>query len=399
MHVFVVTQYYPPERGAAASRWGDYVDILIKHNYKVTVLCEAPHYPNNKYYPGFKNSWLNIEKKSSSLTILRTKAFASNRKNTLKKLTHYFVFMFSAIVNSRHVKKYDILIVSAPPLFTGIVGMFIKKITKKDFWLDIRDLWPDSALELNQISKGINYSIGKKIEYYIYKSAKGFIFPVPGFKKYLSNFPKEISDKPMFELMNGVSENFLNLSKKSIIKADRKFTVLYSGNMGYAQDLKTIIECAELLNSYDIYFRFIGQGVCRNEVEYLSRGLRDKVQFHEPVKREDLINWIKKSSVCLVPLKNLDLFKSALPSKMFEYMACEKPIIISVKGDASKLVLKSKSGIAIQPESASDLSNAILTYFSNKEKRYNDGQNGLKFVEENLKKESLILSLMESLKN
>ena len=161
--------------------------------------------------------------------------------------------------------------------------------------------------------------------------------------------------------------------------------------MGYAQDLKTIIECAELLNSYDIYFRFIGQGVCRNEVEYLSRGLRDKVQFHEPVKREDLINWIKKSSVCLVPLKNLDLFKSALPSKMFEYMACEKPIIISVKGDASKLVLKSKSGIAIQPESASDLSNAILTYFSNKEKRYNDGQNGLKFVEENLKKESLIL--------
>ena len=96
---------------------------------------------------------------------------------------------------------------------------------------------------------------------------------------------------------------------------------------------------------------------------------------------------------------NKDLFKSALPSKMFEYMACEKPIIVSIKGEASKLVFESKSGISIEPENALDLSNAILTYFSDKEKRYNDGKNGLKFIKENLIKESLISSLVEKLKN
>ena len=101
------------------------------------MLCEAPHYPKSKYYPGYKNSWLNIEKKSPSLTILRSKAFASDRSTTLKRLTHYFVFMFGAIINSKHAKSYDIAIVSSPPLFAGIVGLFIrfflKKSPKKDY--------------------------------------------------------------------------------------------------------------------------------------------------------------------------------------------------------------------------------------------------------------------------
>ena len=307
--------------------------------------------------------------------------------------------MFSAIINSRHVKGYDTLIVSSPPLFTGIIGLFIKKFIKKDFWLDIRDLWPDSALDLNQISKGINYKIGKKIEYLLYKSAKGFIFPVPGFKKYLSNFPEEISEKPMHELMNGVSESFISLSKKNQNKTDKKFTVLYSGNMGNAQDLKTIVKSAEQLKDHDIHFTFIGQGVCRSEIKQLSRSLEVKIQFHDSMKREDLIKWIKKSSVFLVPLKNKELFKSALPSKMFEYMACAKPIIVGVKGEACELVLKSKSGIVVEPENISDLSRAILDYYSNKERRDKDGQNGLKFIKENLTKESLILSFIEKLKN
>ena len=153
MHVFIITQYYPPEIGAAASRWGDFSEILLKQGYKVTILCESPHYPHDKYYKGFSNSWLS-RKKSLNFTIIRSKAFASNRKNTLKKLAHYFVFMFSAITNFVKVKNFDLLIISTPPLFTGIIGIYIKKFYKKEYWLDIRDLWPDSALALNQINKG-----------------------------------------------------------------------------------------------------------------------------------------------------------------------------------------------------------------------------------------------------
>ena len=399
MHFFLITQYYPPEIGAAASRWGDYTEILIKQNHKVTILCEAPHYPNSNYFLGYKNQWCNIEKKSDSLTIIRSKAYASNRKSFIKKISHYFVFMLGAIINIRKVKNYDMLIISSPPLFTGAVGLYIKFFFRSNYWLDIRDLWPDSALELGQLKRGILYKLGKKLEATIYDSAKGFIFPVPGFKKYLNNFSKNISKKPMIELLNGVSEDFIKKSQSISISSNQKFTVLYSGNMGLAQDLSSIVKAANLLNEYDIYFKFIGEGVCKSELELLAKPLYKKIDFYDSLNRLDLIKHIKKSSVCLVPLKNKKLFNSALPSKMFEYMACAKPIIVSVRGEAEKIVYASKAGIAIEPENPILLSNAILTYYNNKEKCKADGENGMKYVTKKLQKEMLISNMINKVKS
>tara|TARA_Y100000590_G_scaffold391057_1_gene467359 strand:+ start:736 stop:1935 length:1200 start_codon:yes stop_codon:yes gene_type:complete len=398
MHVFIITQYFPPEIGASASRWGDYTEILLKQNHKVTILCESPHYPNSSYFSGYKNSWCSIEKKSESLKIIRSKAYASDRKTLIKKISHYFVFMFSAIINIRKIKNYDILIISSPPLFTGVVGLFIKLFTGNNFWLDIRDLWPDSALELGQIKKGYLYKLGKKLEKSIYNSAKGFIFPVPGFKSYFKNYSNSISKKPMIELLNGVSEDFIKNSQSINVSSDQEFTVLYSGNMGLAQDLKTIIKAAELLQEYDIYFRFIGEGVCKSELETLAKPFCKKINIHKSINRYELIKFIKKSSVCLVPLKNKKLFNSALPSKMFEYMACAKPIIVGVRGEAKKIVDISKAGISIEPENPTMLSKAILTYYKNKDKCNVDGLNGMTYITKNLSKEILISNMIDQVK-
>ncbi len=394
MRVLIITQYFPPEIGASASRWGDYTEILIRQNHKVTILCETPHYPNEIYFSGYKNLWRQIEKKSDSLTIIRSKAYASDRKTFIKKITHYLVFMLSAIINIRKVKNFDLIIISSPPLFTGIIGLYIKFFYKKNYWLDIRDLWPDSAIELGQINKGILYKLGKKLEKKLYESAEGFIFPVPGFKMYLKNFSDKISKKPMHSLLNGVSEDFIKKSQSIKISSEQKFTVLYSGNMGLAQDLSTIVKAAALLREYDIYFRFIGEGVCKSEIELLAEPLNDKIYFHNSLNRKDLIKFIKKSSLCLVPLKNKKLFNSALPSKMFEYMACAKPIIVGVRGEAKKIVNSSKAGIAIEPENPVKLSKAILTYYNNKEKCKIDGENGMRYVTKNLSKEVLISNII-----
>ncbi len=399
MHVFIITQYFPPEIGAAASRWGDYVNILINQGYKITVLSEAPHYPNKNYYSQYKNHWIKVEKKSPNLTILRSKAFASNRKGFLKKIIHYSVFMISAIINSRFVKDYNILIISSPPLFTGIIGLFIKYFRKKEYFLDVRDLWPDSALELGQIKKDYIYKLGKKLELKIYNSAKGFIFPVPGFKSYFKNLSHEISKKPMFELINGISDDFLKESSSIKIKPDKRFTVLYSGNIGLAQDLKTIINSAEMLKNYDIYFKFIGEGVCREEIELLSIPFSDKIDFHRPLPRSELIKHIKKASICLVPLKDKKLFKSALPSKMFEYMACGKPIIASIKGDAEKIIHDSKAGMVVEPENAKLLSDAIMKYYLNRDRCNLEGENGMTYITKKLSKELLISNLMNKIKS
>ena len=398
MHVFIITQYFPPEIGASASRWGDYADILLKQNHKVTVLCEAPHYPNENYYPGYKNKWSLVEKKSSSFTVIRSKAFSSNRKSSFKKICHYLVFMISAIINSRKVKDFDLIIISSPPLFIGIIGLYLKYFRRKKYWLDIRDLWPESAFELGQIKKGLLYKLGKKLELKIYNSAKGFIFPVPGFRSYLKNFSDKISGKPMLELMNGVSDDFLRESLFLETKPDKKFTVLYSGNIGLAQDLKIIIKSAKILKDHDIFFKFIGEGVCRTEIESLAKPFMNKIDFHNPMPRKELIKHIKKASLCIVPLKDKKIFRSALPSKMFEYMACGKPVIVSVRGDAEKIVNDSKAGIVIEPENAKSLSDAIMKYFLDRDRCSREGKNGMIYITKKLSKELLISNLMNEIK-
>ncbi len=396
MHLLIVTQYFPPEIGALATRWGDFSKILADLDHKVTILCESPHYPNEKYYPGFKNSFISINNINSNLTVIHSKAFASDRKTSLKKLCHYIIFMLSAIFNLRKIKNFDIMIISSPPLFTGVIGLYAKIFLKHNYWLDIRDLWPDSALELNQIGKRL-YKYGKFLENKIYKNAKGFIFSVPGFQKYMSNFSSEITKKPMIDLMNGVSKDFLSQATGNKNNEKKTFTVLYSGNMGLAQDLNTIVDAANLLKDYDIQFVFIGNGVCKAEVKKKAEILSEKIKFYNPMRRSELIKYIKQSAVCLVPLKKKKLFRTALPSKMFEYMACGKPVIVGINGEAETIVNTSKSGVCVHPEDPEMLSKAILKYFNDKEKRKIDGENGLNYVTNNLQKEYLISNLMKEI--
>ena len=397
MNVLIITQYFPPEIGASASRWGDFSEILIKNEYKVTVLCEAPHYPNKTFFPGYKNSWCHIEKKSENLTIVRSKTFASDRKSFMKKITHYFVFMISAAINYRKIKKQDLIIISSPPLFTGAIGLFLKRVYGVEFWLDVRDLWPDSAFELGQIKKGFLYKMGKILEEKIYNSAKGFIFPVPSFRNYLKDFSQKNSIKPMFELMNGVSQDFIHKHESLISLDQKKFTVLYSGNMGLAQDLKSIVKAAAILKDYEIYFRLIGEGVCREEIENLAKFHSEKIIFHEPLKRDDLIRYIKNSSICLVTLKDKKIFENAIPSKMFEYMACAKPVIVSIRGEAKKIVKDSLSGTVIDPEDSLALSKAILSYFNDQGRCKIEGANGMTYVTKKMSKEVLISDLMKKI--
>jgi len=399
MHVFLITQYFPPEIGAASSRWGDYVDLLIKQGNKVTVLCEIPNYPKGNYFSGYKRAWVKKDIISPELTIIRSAAFATDRKSNWKKLIHYFVFTFSALFNAFKVRSYDLVIISSPPLFVGLIGVILNKWKQTDFWLDIRDLWPESALALKQINKSWVYFFGKRLEKIIYNSAKGFIIAVPGFNKY---FRKEFQfefEKPILNLINGVSTNFIEKAKIVDYKKPKRFTVLYSGNIGLAQGLETIIESARLLIDYPIDFIFVGNGVCREDLQSLVEKNKQKnVFFHDMVNRDELIKFIKQASVCLVPLKNYPLFNFALPSKMFEYMACSRPVIVGVKGEIENIINTSDSGIIVEPENPTKFSEAILNYYRNPDKAIKAGRNGMIYITNHLVKEELISILLDKIK-
>lgn len=389
MHVFLITQYFPPEIGAAASRWGDYTEIMLKQGHSVTVLCEIPNYPLGKVFDGYKQKFIIEEKKSKKIKIIRSGVIVNNRSSSLKKLLSYISFALSAIINTRHVKKYDIIIVSSPPLFVGLIGLFLKKVKKQNFWVDIRDLWPESIASLISGKKSMFYFFGKKLESSIYKNAQGIIMPVPGFRKYFDNH-NMLQNKPKIELKNGISINLFSEIEEDKTKISESFKVIYSGNFGLAQALHHIIESAEILKNYPIHFILIGDGVTKKEIMGLAKRKELKnITFHKPVKRKKLISMIKKSSLCLVPLKKDELFKTALPSKMFEYMACKRPVICN-EGDAGKIINDYNAGKVIRPEEPNLISNSILYYFRNKDKISEHGENGHNYVKSFMIKEELL---------
>jgi len=391
MHVFLITQYFPPEIGAAATRWGDYTDILVKQGHRVTVLCEMPNYPLGEYFPGYKRQWVKREYISPNLTVIRSFTWATDRRSIIKKLGNYLIFMLSGLINALKVKNYDILIISSPPLFSGVIGAIIAKIKSIHFFLDVRDLWPESVTSLGEVKSKLIIRLGKKLESFIYKSTTGYILAVPGFKKYFTeNHPSQIK-KSMVELINGVSRTFIELAQQNDRIPDKKFTVLYSGNMGLAQGLDTVIKSAKILQKYPINFCFVGDGVKLESLKAKSNQMNlDNVSFFPSQKKESLIQIIKKASVCLVPLKNESLFRHAIPSKLYEYMACSRPVIVSIEGEVEKIIKKANSGLIAIPEDADSIAKQILYYYNNRQKIEEHGQNGVIYVTENVRKETLL---------
>ncbi len=400
MHVLLITQYFPPEIGAAATRWGDYVNILIQKGHRVTVLCEMPNYPLGEYFSGYRREWVKRETISPKLTIIRSFAWANNRNSAIKKMGHYLTFMVSGFIHALKLKNYDILIVSSPPLFVGVIGAIISKIKSIHYFLDIRDIWPDSVMVLGEVKTKWIFNLGKKLESFIYKSTHGYIFSVPGFKNHFKkNYPDQLK-KPMINLINGVSNSFFDLAKKYDRKPEKRFTVLYSGNMGLAQGLEHVIKAAGILQKYPIDFKFVGSGVRLNVLKNQTKkmGLKNVVFF--PVQtKEELIKTIKRASVCLVPLKNDPLFQNAIPSKMFEYMACSRPVIVSISGEVEKILKKAKSGSIAVSEDANSIAKSILYYYNNRNEIKNQGKNGVMYIKQNVRKEVLISHAMEKIQN
>ena len=400
MHFFLITQYFPPEIGAAASRWGDYVKLLIEKGHKVTVLCEMPNYPQGKFFDGYKNQWFKKEIITNNLTIIRTGVWANNRKSKIKLLGNYLSFALTGLINSFKIKNYDLVIVSSPPLFVGIIAIVLKRIKKCSILLDLRDIWPESVIALGGLESKRLLRLGRWLEKLLYSSVDGYIFPVPGFINYFKkSFPDQLK-KPMLNLMNGIDKEFINESLKIKQVEQNFFTVLYSGNLGLAQGLEIIIKTAKLLVDYPIKFRLIGSGLKKESLINLAKSQKlNNISFEDTIPRTQLIKEINKASVCLVPLKNKKLFRTAIPSKIFEIMACSKPIILGLKGEAAKIIENNNCGVIVEPEDPKEYKNAILSYFNNHNLAKIHGNNGVKYVTEHMQKEYLLSEFLFQLKN
>lgn len=400
MNILIISQYFPPEIGAAATRWSEYSQIFQDSGHEVTILTELPNYPSGTIAEGYPKYWYHEDMRMANTPrIIRVPVWANPRKTTIQRLCFFSSFMLSAMIRGLFLPKYDLIIVSSPPLFVGLIATFLRPFKKAHYVLDLRDIWPESAHVLGEIKSHTVLTFGRFLERLVYRSVDSFLLAVPGFKIYLNKHHSEQAAKPKLDLINGVSDSFIKLlGEKSQHPRNEQFTVLFSGNIGLAQGLETVLDAAHELSHEKILFQIIGDGAKKEElVQYADSLKLDNVTFIPSMTRKLLVDHIVSAHICLVPLVKSPLFLNAIPSKMFEYMAAGKPVLVGIRGEVEKVLADSKAGVSIEPQDAKTLAANILEYANNPTRVESEGLAGREYISSSMTKEVIARDVLKAL--
>ncbi|PLR67961.1 glycosyltransferase family 4 protein [Bacillus sp. UMB0893] len=356
MKIIYITQHFPPEIGAAQGRAFDMSNNLAKLGHELHVLTTFPNHIDT-------NKFLTIEK-VSDLTVYRSFRTKDTKKSSLNRLSNYLSFMLSSFFTGLRIKKPDVIYATSPQLFQGVTGYLLSRFHRAKFVFEIRDLWVDFAEILGQFNNKKLLSLARKLERFLYKKADMIVVVTYGYKERLLQMG--ISEHKVIVIPNGVNPNSLNGPREiQLIKEQYniqdKFLVLYAGNLGIAQGLKTVINAAEILkNDHSIVFMFIGEGAEKNELMELSKSLNlSNIIFLDSRNKKELDSYYQAADIGLVSLKKHPLFEITIPSKIFDYMAMSTPVLIGVDGEARNIIEKNEAGYFYEPDSADSLVTAL----------------------------------------
>lgn len=376
--VLILTQNFYPVIGSAGNRMKNLFQLLNQNNIEADVLTTEPAYPNKDMYKDaqfWDDETLNQKTKKVVRVPIKNKHF-SNR--ILSRLFFYIEIMVRFIGNLWDLKKekYDYIYVSTPPIFIVFSAIFAKLFMRSKLILEVRDLWPDSLVGVKAFHYPFIIQFFRFLEKRMYKSAELIVVNSPGFnahiKKYLNG-----KSTPIIFLPNGPRKNELVQTKTST----DKFRVVYTGNIGLAQDVSRLKLIANVLNQKKLRFDVIGYGIKTSEfIDYLKENNLNYVHVHEPTTRKKSLALIKESNVAIAFLNNEDVFTTVLPGKVIDYMTCQTPVIAGIKGVAAKLITENNAGYVFEYEDVEGMVEQVIKLKENPQQLIRLGDNCLHTV-------------------
>ncbi len=365
MRILFLSHYFPPEGNAPASRVYDTCKRWAQKGHNVTVITCAPNCPNGIVYDGYKNKFFQQET-IDDINVIRVWTKIAANRGTFRRMLNYISFMFSAIIAGLFVKKPDIIIATSPQFFCGWAGTILSKLRKLPFILEIRDIWPESIVAVGAITNNTIIHLLESLEKIMYKAADKIVTVGPGYKRQLT--AKGIPAEKIDIVTNGVDPEIYFPREPNTAIIERynltdKFVCSYIGTIGMASDLKIAVKTAQILknrNRDDIRLLIVGDGAIRSDLQEQVKNLKlDNIIFTGQQPKKKIPSFLSISNICLVHLKKAELFKSVLPSKIFETAAMGKPIILGVEGDAADLVKNAGAGVCFEPENAEQLADNL----------------------------------------
>jgi glycosyltransferase involved in cell wall biosynthesis len=384
MHILFLSHYFPPEVNAPASRTSEHCRQWVADGDDVTVVTCVPNHPHGKIYPGFRNRlyqksiWHGVE-------LVRVLTYITPNEGFAKRTANYVLYMVAATIASLFVRRLDVVVSTSPQFFNGLAGYLVAAMRRVPWILEIRDLWPESILELGAIKNRWLISALQAMARFAYRNADHIVVVTDAFRQHLLDMG--IDDGKITVIKNGVDLTLFKAGERdaaflaSIGMANR-FIASYIGTHGMAHGLETVLEAANILrDDPGIGFLMVGDGADKQRL--LARrdelGLKNVVMLDQQ-GREAMPGIWAATDASLIVLRDKPVFTTVIPSKMFETMAMATPIVLGVGGESRQIVERAGAGLCIPPEDAQALADAILSLSRNPALAASLGASGQQFV-------------------
>ena len=395
MRILYVSQYFPPEMGAPAARVYELAREWVRMGHSVQVLTGFPNHPTGVIPLGYRGELWRKEQ-VDGIEVCRVPIYAAPNRDLVRRSANYLSYALSAsVVGPLLARRPDVLIATSPQFLTGAAGLWLSRLLRCPFVFEVRDLWPASIVAVGALPEGsLPIRVLELLERALYRSADRIVVVTDSFVDEIA--AKGVSREKLRVVKNGVDlELFWPGPKGNAIRAELglsgKFIATYIGTHGMAHGLGTILEAAEKLRDDPRFaFLLVGEGADKRALRARAEALGlSNLTFVDQQPRERIPDFIAASDVCLVLLRALPLFKTVLPSKIFELLGCARPVLIGVEGEARALVEASGGGLSFRPEDAAGLVALLRTLADEPGQLEEMGRRGRSYVEANFSRTAL----------
>lgn len=406
MRILYCSQYFPPEMGAPSARVHELSRSWVKAGHSVTVLTAFAHHPTGIKSDADRGVFTRRER-LDGIDVLRSYVWASANKGVFKRMLSYASFMFSAVlIGAVRARRPQIIIATSPQLLSAVSGWMLAHFFRCPFVFEVRDLWPESILAVEAMRDNILIRMLKRLADFLYRRSGRVVTVGKGYRRAIHRL-YDIPLRHMAVIPNGIDTRiFIPRDSDNDLRLEYgwgdRFVCLYIGTHGMAHGLEYILETAELLrNDKKFIFVFVGEGAEKEKLKLIARDLDlPNVSFVDQQAKDRVPRFYAACDLGLVTLRNTPLFQEVLPSKIFEYLGMQRPIICTVGGEAQELVLESGGGIYVSPEDPVAMALAVQALAEDRPRLAAMGLSGRRYVLTFFDRETLAaryLTLLQSL--
>jgi len=363
---------------------------LVKCGHRFTVVAGDISYMTGRSLVDSRG--LIVEHNLNGMRVLRVYTYPSFHRSFLWRAVSFLSFMCTSIIAGLQAGPVDLVMGTSPPIFQAVSAWLLAVLRQRPFLLEIRDLWPEFAIDIGILNNVLIIRLARGIERFLYARANHFLINSPAYRDYLMD--KGLSGENITLIPNGVDPDLFNPQAngktfRRELKLDEKFVVTYAGALGLANDIPTILRAAQnLRNDPKIHFLLVGDGKERVNSEKLAKQLDlSNVTFAGSRPKSDMGEILAASDACLAILQNIPMFRTTYPNKVFDYMAAGRPTILAIDGVIRKVIESAQGGIFVAPGNDMALAEAVQVLSNNRAKAQAMGRAAQSYVVENFNRQ------------